>query len=72
MASSLTGNTFFTVIVLGLISECYCIPLNQFLPYGRLAGDTLFSDNDDDQSESGKFSYAFLYFKRTFNNFYVS
>ena len=72
MASSLTGNILFTFILLGLISECYCIPVNQFLPYGTLAGDTVFSKNDDDQSEPGKFSYAFLYFKRTYNNFYVS
>ena len=72
MASLLIGNIFFTFILLGIVSECYCIPLNQFLPYGKLAGDTLFSPNDDDQSQPGKFSCAFLYFKRTYNNFYVS
>ena len=55
-----------------LTAHVAAIPLTQFYPFGKEAGDILLPRNDDGSSDAVLLSPQFTFFGQQFDNIYVS
>ena len=60
------------VSLLSLKSIVWCIPLNEFYPFGSTENDHMLPRADDDSSPAISLSSAFPFFDEDFQTLYVS